>query len=329
MRVLVLGGTHFVGRTIVERALQRGDEVTILNRGLSGTVAGDVIRLTADRTDPRALRDAIGDREWDAVLDTWMGAPRAARDTYQVLGGRTRHLGFVSSWSVYRRPLPAGADESAAVIDGDPADESRDSYPTAKRGSELAVLEAFGDRALIARAGPTLGPYDDIGSITWWLRRIAQGGRILVPGSPEYPLRYVDARDLASWMLGAADRHLGATFTVAGPAGRHTVGEFLATMRRVTGSDAELVWVPDDVAAAAGLRPYLDVPLWFPAATRDGSFDADVSAAHRAGLDTSRPLQNTLADTWSWLRREGEPPWRDTSRWLDHAAVQRALAEVS
>ncbi|MBT2211288.1 NAD-dependent epimerase/dehydratase family protein [Actinomadura sp. NEAU-AAG7] len=329
MKVLVLGGTRYVGRAVVDAALARGDEVTVLNRGVSRPAPAGALPLVADRTDPRALRRALGDREWDAVVDTWMGAPRVVRDTCALLAGRARHFGFVSSWVVYERPLPPGADESAAVIGGDPGDEEHGFYPTAKRGAELAALEAFGDHALIARAGPTLGPREDVGTMTWWMRRIERGGAILAPGDPSDPLRYVDVRDLASWMLDAADRDVGGTFTTLSPRGRHTMGEYLDTMREVVGSDAELVWVPDEMVVAAGIRPYLDIPMWLPASMRGGMHEIDASAARRAGLDTGRPLRDTLADGWAWLRAEGEPPWQDTHRWLDPHVERRVLDQVS
>jgi 2'-hydroxyisoflavone reductase len=330
MRLLVLGGTHYVGRSIVEAALARGDEVSTLNRGVSRPAAEGVEPLIADRTDPQALRRTIGERKWDAVIDTWIGAPRVVRDSCALLADRVAHYGYVSSRVVYQKPIPPGADECAPVIDGDPDGDAGGFYPTAKRGGELAVLRAFGDRALLARPGPTLGPYEDVGSLTWWLRRIRRGGRVLAPGNPADPLQYVDVRDLATWMLDAADRGIGGTFNTLCPRGRHTMGELLDTMRRVTGSDAELIWVADDVLTAAGVRPYLDIPLWLPSPLGDGMHDADVSAAHEAGLDTSRPLQDTIADTWSWLQREGEPPWQhgDTARGLDPATEQRILDRV-
>lgn len=328
MRVLVLGGTRYVGRSIVEAALARGDVVSTLNRGVSRPAAEGVRPLIADRTDPQVLRRVIGDSEWDAVIDTWTGAPRAVRDSCALLADRVRHYGYVSSRVVYQKPIPLGADERAPVIDGDPDDDADDFYPTAKRGSEIAVLRAFGDRALLARPGPTLGPYEDVGSLTWWLRRIHHGGRVLAPGDPADPLQYVDVRDLATWMLDAAHRGIGGTFNTLCPRGRHTMGELLDTIRRVTGSNAELIWLADDELIAAGVRPYLDIPLWLPG-KGGGMHDADVSAAHHAGLDTSRPLRDTVADTWAWLQREGEPPWQDTNRGLNPATEQRVLDQVA
>ena len=157
MRLLVLGGTHHVGRAVVETALGRGDDVTTLTRGVSGPSASGAIALHADRTDPAMLRAALGTAEWDAVIDTWSGAPSVVLDAATLLAGRAGHYGYVSSRSVHQWPFPAGVDERAPVVDGDAASDAGDDYAAAKRGGELAAIEAFGDRALLARAGLILG----------------------------------------------------------------------------------------------------------------------------------------------------------------------------
>lgn len=306
MRLLVLGGTHHVGRAVVETALARGDEVTTVNRGLSRAPAPGVEALIADRTDRDALRRAVADREWDAVIDTWTGAPRAVRDSCELLAGRTGHYGYVSSRSVYRWPIPRGADENAPVVDGDPGAEDDEDYAAAKRGGELAALEAFGDRALLARAGLILGPYENVGRMPWWLRRIERGGSVLAP-EPDRPLQYVDARDLAGWMLSAADRGIGGTFNTVSPTGYCTMRELLETAVRVTGADAELVWVSADVIEEAEISPWIELPIWLPRNDEyDGMHDSDVSAAVGTGL-TFRPMPETIADTWAWLQAEGDP----------------------
>ncbi|GLY87389.1 NAD-dependent epimerase/dehydratase family protein [Actinoallomurus iriomotensis] len=306
MRLLVLGGTHHVGRAVVETALARGDEVTTVNRGLSRAPAAGVEALVADRTDPDAMRRAVADREWDAVVDTWSGPPRVVRDACELLAGRTGHYGYVSSRSVHRWPIPPGAAEDAPVVDGDPGAEDDEDYAAAKRGGELAALEAFGDRALLARAGLILGPYEVIGRMPWWLRRIERGGPVLAP-EPERPLQYVDARDLARWMLSAADRGIGGAFNTVSPSGYCTMRELLETAVRVTGADADLVWVSPGVIEEAGISPWTELPIWLPLNSEyDGMHDSDVSAAVAAGL-TFRPMPETVADTWAWLQAEGDP----------------------
>jgi 2'-hydroxyisoflavone reductase len=307
MRLLVLGGTHFVGRAVVETALARGDEVTTLNRGLSRPAATGADSVIADRTDPEALRRAVRNREWDAVIDTWSGAPRVVRDSARLLADRAGHYGYVSSISVYQWPIPLGADERTALVDGDLDEDDADVYAAAKRGGELAALQAFGDRALLSRAGLVLGPYENIGRLPWWLRRIERGGQVLAPGDPARPLQYIDARDLAAWMLLAAERGIGGAFNTASRPGHTTMGELLQGVVKVTGSDAELVWATPAVIEEAGISPWIELPIWLPQnAEYGGMQDADVSAAHHAGL-TCRPVQETIADTWAWLQAEGDP----------------------
>jgi nucleoside-diphosphate-sugar epimerase len=330
MRLLVLGGTHHVGRAVVETALGRGDEVTTLNRGLSRPAAPGVEALLADRTDPGALRRAVADREWDAVIDTWSGPPRVVRDSARLLAGRAGHYGYVSSRSVYAWPIPAGADEHAPVVDGDPDDDGDEDYAAAKRGGELAALEAFGDRALLARAGLVLGPYENVGRMPWWLRRIERGGPVLAP-ERDRPLQYVDARDLARWMLSAASRGIGGAFNTVSRPGHCTMGSLLETAVRVTGSDAELVWVSPSVIEEAGISPWIELPIWLPQDEEYGGMhDADVSAAYAAGL-TCRPMPETVADTWAWLQAEGDPAPRPDrpALGLDAAKEKRVLEGIA
>ncbi|MFI9848164.1 NAD-dependent epimerase/dehydratase family protein [Nonomuraea sp. NPDC051941] len=333
MKLLVLGGTHHVGRAVVETALERGDEVTTLNRGLSRVPAPGIRALVADRRDTEAVQAALGRQEWHAVIDTWAWAPRVVRDSAHLLAGRAGHYGYVSSRGVYRWPWPPGADEHAPLVDGDPASEVDADYPAAKRGGELAVLEAFGERALLARAGTILGPYEDVGRIPWWLRRLAKGGQMLAPGPADTPLQYIDARDLASWMLASAENGVGGASNVAGPPGQVTIGELLATALAVTGADAELVWAPAELLEEERFPLGMEFGLRYlndPAPT--GIHDADVGAALAAGL-TCRPLRDTLADTWAWLRAEGDPPTRPdapaTDTWFDPATERHVLARLT
>jgi 2'-hydroxyisoflavone reductase len=307
MRILMLGGTHHVGRAVVETALARGDEVTTLNRGISRAAEPGVEALIADRSDPAALRDAIAGREWDAVIDTWSGPPRVVRDSCRLLTDRTGHYGYVSSRSVYRWPIPPRADEHAPLVDGHPDEDDDEDYAAAKRGGELAALREFGDRALLARAGLILGPYENVGRMPWWLRRIERGGPVLAPGTPDRPLQYIDARDLARWMLLAAERGIGGAFNTVSRPGYCTMGELLEAAVTVTGSDAELVWASPEVIEEAGISPWTELPIWLPDdAEYGGMHDGDVSAAYAAGL-TCRPMPDTVADTWTWLRTEGDP----------------------
>jgi 2'-hydroxyisoflavone reductase len=308
MKLLVLGGTHHVGRAVVETALARGDQVTTLTRGVSGPSAPGAIALHADRTDRAELRAALGDATWDAVIDTWSGAPAVVLDSATLLASRAGHYGYVSSRSVYQWPIEVGVDESAPVVDGDAHDDSSDEYAAAKRGGELAAAAAFGDRAVLARAGLILGPYEGVGRMPWWLRRIERGGDVLAPGPADMPLQYIDCRDLAAWMLTAADRGLGGVFNTVSQPGHATMRSLLTAARDVIGSDARLIWVSPEVIEAAGIAPWTELPVWAPPeGEAAGLHTGDVSKAYAAGL-TCRPVAETVADTWAWLQAEGDPP---------------------
>ena len=324
MRLLVLGGTHHVGRAVVETALGRGDDVTTLTRGVSGPSASGAIALHADRTDPAMLRAALGTAEWDAVIDTWSGAPAVVRDSAALLADRAGHYGYVSSRSVYSWPPPPGQDESGPVVDGDPADTGQEDYAAAKRGGELAAAEAFGDRALLARAGLIIGPYEIVGRMPWWLGRIDRGGDVLAPGPPDRPLQLIDCRDLAAWMLSAADRGLGGAFNTVSKSGHATMASLLDAAISATGSSARLVWVSPEVIESAGIEAWTELPIWLPpTGEAAGMHDGDVTAAYAAGL-TCRPIEETIADTWRWLQAEGYPEARPGTG-LDPDSERRVL----
>jgi nucleoside-diphosphate-sugar epimerase len=307
VRLLVLGGTHFLGRALVDAALRRGDEVTTLTSGVSGPPATGARAAYADRNDPAALVEALGSDTWDCAVDTWSAAPLAVRRSATALAGRVEHYGYVSSRSVYRWPLPLGADESAPAVDGDPDSPDHTDYAAAKRGAELAVLDAFPGRALLARAGLVLGPHEDVGRLPWWLGRIARGGATLAPGPPHRRLQYIDARDLADWLLSAADRRLEGILNAVSRPGHTTMGELLETCVEVTGSRAELVWTPPEAIEAAGISGWTQLPIWVPPTGElAGLHDGDVSAAYAQGL-RCRPIAETVADTWEWLQTQGYP----------------------
>jgi len=308
MRLLVLGGTHHVGRAVVEAALARGDDVTTLTRGVSGIPAAGARALHADRTKPGELPAVLGGAVWDAVIDTWSGAPHAVRDAAQLLASRAGHYCYVSSRSVYRWPIPPGADESAPVVEADPRSMASDDYAAAKRGGELAAAEAFGGRALLARAGLILGPYEITGRMPWWLRRIERGGDVLAPGPPDLPLQYIDGRDLAAWLLHAAEDGVGGVINTVSKPGQATMRSLLEAARAATGSPAHLVWVRPEVITRAGIAPWTELPVWVPPDSElIGLHAGDVSAAYAAGL-SCRPIEETVADTSAWLQAEGDPP---------------------
>ena len=324
MRLLLLGGTRFVGRAVVDDALARGWEVTAVHRGLSGAPPAGATSLLADRSTPGALRRVLGEDTWDVVVDTWDGAPRVATDAAQVLRGRVRRYGYVSSLSVYA--WGSHVDESSPLVPGDPLADAGD-YPALKRGAELGVLAAHPD-ALLARAGLILGPHEGIGRLPWWLYRISRGGRVLAPGRPGRPLQYVDVRDLAGWLLSGLSTGLAGPVDVASRSGHASTEQLLTACVRATGSGAELVWVSEADLQAHGAEPWTQLPCWVPEAGEFAGFlEADTSRAARTGL-VCRPVTDTVTDTWHWLQQNGMPaqrPDRDIHG-LPPALEQRILA---
>jgi 2'-hydroxyisoflavone reductase len=329
-RLLVLGGSDFLGRAVVDDALARGWDVTVLNRG-TRPVSDGVTSLVGDRTRADgldALRSGDVAQKWDVVVDTWSWAPAAVRDAARLLAGRipgdSRYV-YVSSRSVYRPWPPRGADESAPLVDGDPDDETYDDYARAKRGAEMAAVDALGDRALLLRAGLILGPRENIGRLPWWLRRVAQGGPVLAPGPAELPLQLVDARDLAAFALDAAITGASGAVDVVSAPGHATMRELLSACVAVTADaaaaagnpPAELVWVEPEAVLEAGIEPWTQAPVWIPPGElHDALHGSDTSRAFGLGLRT-RDVRETVHDTWAWLREldaQGETPPRREDR---------------
>ncbi len=319
--LLVLGGSGFVGRTVVETGLDRQWSVTTYNRGHRPLADPRIEQLIGDRADAAALRP-LGDRDWDLVVDTWAGAPCTARAGAAILSERTARYVYVSSASVYEPPPPIGADEETPTVNASAAATSG-SYAELKRGSELAIIEAFGDRALLARAGLILGPYENVGRLPWWCHRIAAGGDVLAPGPPELALQYVDARDLARFVLDAAPAGHKGAFNVVSRSGHATMSTLLEACVAATGSGARLRWATPELILEAGIEPWSELPIWIPPGHEyAGMHGANVERAHAAGL-RCRPVAETVADTWAWmstlsgpapLRPELDPPGLDRER---------------
>jgi 2'-hydroxyisoflavone reductase len=309
MRLLVLGGTRFVGRAVVRGALDRGWGVTALNRGVTGPPTPGVTVLTADRTSREQLAEALQDKEFDAVVDTWSNAPRVVATAAALLQGRVERYAYVSSISAYAEGRPPGGDESWPTWETADADADATVYPAHKRGGELAALRSFPD-ALLARPGLILGPYEDIGRLPWWLDRASRGGRMVAPGRPDRPIQYVDARDLATWVLDGLEDGLGGAVDLVCPSGHTTMGTLLEAVIAETGGVAELVWIDEDQVLASGAEPWTQLPCWLPESGEDaGLMEGDTSRAIETGL-RSRPVEETVRDTWAWVQAEGMPVQR-------------------
>lgn len=305
MRLLVIGGTVFLGRHVAETALARGHEVTVFHRGRHGRAPDGAEALIGDRTSDLS---ALEGREWDAVIDTCGFAPEDVALTAGALADRVGHYGFVSSGSAYADWPHAPVSEDSPVFESDERE-----YGPLKAACERAAEAALPGRVLVARAGVIVGPHENIGRLPWWLRRLAEGGEVLAPGPPEAELQLIDARDLAAWMLDMAEAGRGGAFNAIAQPGSATWGELLALAREVTGGGAELRWVAPELIEARVEEPWEALPLW-PIPSLPGLYGMSAQRAARAGL-TPRPLRETVADTWAWLAAGGElDAWRSELR---------------
>ncbi|GAA2746108.1 NAD-dependent epimerase/dehydratase family protein [Kitasatospora cinereorecta] len=326
MRILVLGGGWFLGPAVVTDALARGWEVTTFNRGRSGNPVAGAETVHGDRERPEDLARLAAHGPWDAVVDTSASAlsPRDVLASARALEPAAGRYVYVSTVAVYegwpnealRTDSPVWEAEADAGPDPaqlpDGASGVNPNYGRRKAGTERAVVDTFGlARTSLLRPGVILGPGEYVGRLPWWLRRAEQGGRILAPGDPSRSIQPVDVRDVAAFVLDQAPRVGRQVHNLAAPVGE-TMGSLLQACLDVTNSSGELVWVEDEVLLRQGLRQWTELPLWW---SHPGVSAIDGSSAFAAGF-RSRPLAETVADTWAWLSRGNIPvPHR---RWARH-----------
>ena len=301
MKILILGGTAFVGRHLAEAAVARGQTVTLFNRGRRNPdLFPDLERLRGERPDDLA---ALSGRRWDAAIDTSGYTPRAVAASAGFLAEAVEHYTFVSSLSVYADPVAPGTDESGPV--GTLPPEKRgtegitdDTYGPLKALAEQAAEAAMPGRVLIVRAGLIVGPFDPTDRFTYWPARVARGGEVLAPDSSDLPVQFIDARDLAHWTLDKIEARQTGVFNVTGPERLLTIGQVLETCRAVSGSEASFAWVDEKTLLAHNVGPWEELPLWLP---REAEAIARVNnnKAIAAGL-TFRPLAETVRDTLEW-----------------------------
>ena len=302
MKVLVLGGTVFLGRHLVEAALERGHQVAMFNRGRSNPeLFPDVERLVGDRDGDLAALDGGA---WDAVVDLSGFLPRQVRAVAERLGDRAGHYTFLSSVSVYRIDQYDKSEDAPVLELEDPGSEevNRD-YGALKALCERTAEGLYPGRVLNVRSGLIAGPHDPTNRFTYWPLRVARGGEVLAPDSRRLHVQYIDARDEAAWILDMAERGASGTFNVTGPESTLTLGELLQSCLEVTGADARFTWVPQGFLGAHEVQPWTDLPLWLPLELPD-SHSCPVDRALAAGLHL-RPLKQTIADTLAWAGQAG------------------------
>ncbi|MQA11072.1 MAG: NAD-dependent epimerase [Pseudonocardiaceae bacterium] len=303
---MVFGGSWFLGRAVVDDALSRGWEVTTFRRGQSGVEASGVATVRGDRTKPEDLARLAETGPWDAVVDTSGYVPREVLAVARALEPVAHRYVFASTVSVYEGWPTEPLTEDSAVLECPPdagPDYGFDGVPgpsvygVTKAGCERAIVDTFGvDRVALLRSGVIPGRREYVGRLPWWLRRVQQGGRVLAPGRPERSIQPVDVRDVAAFALHTATGPAGSFNVTAG--GCDTMRDLLTACREATGSDAEFAWITDEEwLVAQGVAQWTELPLW---RTYKGAWAVDSSRARAAGLNT-RPIQEAVLDTWSWL----------------------------
>ena len=322
MRLLLLGGTRFLGRHVAEAALARGHDATLFTRGRTPQPFGDRVHTLVGDRDPRVAPGlaALEGGDWDAVIDTSGYVPRVVSASAMLLAPRVRRYVFVSSLSVIARPDRPGLDESApvATLDDPATEDVLPNYGGLKAACEAVVRDAYGDRATIVRPGLIVGPHDATDRFAYWVARFVhprllgdRAPRAVVPAPRERPVQFVDARDLAAWLLDLCERDIGGTYNACSPAGLWTMGDLSDACVAASADPPVSTWVDEKTLHDFHVEPWTGLPLWIPSTDADaaGFMSVDCDRAHAAGL-VARPLDETVRDTAAWLAaRDNAGAW--------------------
>lgn len=323
MRLLLLGGTRFLGRHVVDAALARDHEVTLFTRGRTPQPFGDRVRALVGDRDPRVAPGlaALEGATWDAVIDTSGYVPRVVGVSATLLAPRVRRYVFVSSLSVIAKPDRPGLDESApvATLDDPATEDVLPNYGGLKAACEASVRDACGDRAAIVRPGLIVGPHDATDRFGYWVARLVhpwllgdRPPRAVVPAPRERPVQFVDARDLAAWLLDLCEQGTGGTYNACSPAGQWTMGDLVDACVAASSDPPVSAWIDEQTLTDFHVEPWTGLPLWIPSTEADaaGFMSVDCDRAHAAGLRI-RPLDETVRETAAWLAaRDNAGAWQ-------------------
>jgi 2'-hydroxyisoflavone reductase len=310
LRILILGGTGFTGPYQVQYALSRGHKVTTFNRGKThpGELPKEVEQLVGDRN---GKLDALKDRQWDVAIDNPTTLPAWVRDAAKILKGNVEHYVFISTLSVYGE-TPEGVDESAALAkyDGpDPYKETLEAmkasgyktYGPLKALSEQEAEKWFPGKTLIIRPGLIVGPRDETDRFSYWPVRIDRAGEVLAPGTPNDPVQFIDARDLAEWTIRMVENRETGMYNATGPAKPLGIGSMLDGIKDALKSKAKFTWVDEDFLTQQKVQPWSDMPVW--TGKESGLARTKIDRALAKGL-TFRPLGETARDTLAWFKSQ-------------------------
>lgn len=302
MRLLIVGGTVFLGRATVEAAQARGHEITLFHRGKHNPdIFPDVERILGDRYENL---DRLDGRKWDAVIDTCGYFPRIVKMSAERLADKTDHYTFISSISVYANFDKAGMNEDGPLGTlEDPTIEevTAESYGPLKVLCEQAAEQAMPGRVLNIRPGLIVGPHDPSDRFTYWPLRVAKGGDVLAPVKPDIAVQLIDVRDLAEWNIRMIEAGKTGVYNATGPDYVLTLGAVLEECKTVSGSDANFVWADEKFLIEAGVAPWSEMPLWVPISEGAGFSAIDCSRAIAEGM-TFRPQSETTRDTLAWAQ---------------------------
>ncbi|MGM7700394.1 NAD-dependent epimerase/dehydratase family protein [Pseudalkalibacillus sp. Hm43] len=345
MNILVIGGTKFVGRHIVEAATQRGHEVTLFNRGTNQDLFPDLEWIQGDRTKDA---DRISGRKWDAVIDTCGYHPTTVRKSVQAVKEQTEIYTFISTASVYKHfanqdmvneesiVLTMSDDEISAIPET--ADRTPETYGPLKYQCEQVVYEEMEGRGLVIRPGLIVGPYDPTDRFTYWAMRLAEDRPILAPGRPDRKIQFIDARDLAEWTIRMVEDQIVGTYNAVGPEMKLMMETFLEKGKALFNNPTEITWVSESFLKRNDVMPWVELPLWIPETyglseemtPANGDIGLDPFKAVQEGL-TFRTFEETLKDTHDWFMQENRElsqacmdPLKEKriiSKWTEAASV--------
>jgi len=339
MKLLILGGTLYLGRHTVEAALARGHQLTLFNRGQTNPELFPNVERRVGNRDGNLK--ALERKTWDAVIDPSGYFPRVVRQGCELLKDSVGHYTFISTINAYADSTKPGItedDELAKLPENSPEEVNGETYGPYKVLSEQEVLSHFPGRSAVVRAGLIYGPNDATDRSGYWPLRIAEGGDVLAPGSPDRPVQIIDVRDLAEWLVLMAEKRTAGVFNGTGPETPLTMGGYLDTCREVANSQVRFIWMDEAFLLEQKVGPYSEMPLWVP--EQFNAFETvNVSRAVAAGLKYRR-LKDTIQDTLAWARAEVQktkdprklgvkiPPAMARSREAELLAAWRERASV-
>jgi 2'-hydroxyisoflavone reductase len=312
MKILILGGTKFLGRHLVDTTPAAGHKVTLFNRGKTDpTLFSNRDTIIGDREQDI---ERLSGREWDAVIDVAGYVPRIVRISAEALKGSVKKYVFISSISVYPDFKKVGINEDDPVgkLEDETVEEiTGETYGPLKALCEKTVQEIYGGRALIVRPGLIVGPYDPTDRFTYWPMRVKRGGDMITPDKPETPIQIIDVRDLSEFIIKLIEEDASGIYNATGPDHKLVMGEFLETCKRASGSKATFHWASAEFLKEHEVAPWSDMPVWIPDSEEDAGFSrVDISKALNAGL-LFRPLEDTIHDTIEWAgTRPEDHEWR-------------------